>query len=102
MSPRCTTAGVRAHASALTPADFYASGVKVLGFSAAEAGLQARKVLVYIPGRVSERTLCELESLGWELEPRPLIRPPREGVQQQFVDQYTKLHVRDHDRICLC
>lgn len=77
-----------------TRSDVYADAIKVLGHSADAARVQARKVLIYTPDTVSERVLCELGALGWELEPRARIEPPYAGVFPQYRDQYTKLHVR--------
>ena len=60
--------------------------------------INARTILIYLPDRVSKRTLCFVEAAGWELHLHPvsLILPPHQGkdIRHTFVDQYTKLSIQ--------
>ena len=71
--------------------DSYGLALRVLGFSLDQAKVQGRRIVIYIPGHVAPRVLCEVKASGWELRPVDRIPPPKEGTADQFRDQYTKL-----------
>ncbi|KAF8267129.1 nucleotide-diphospho-sugar transferase [Lactarius quietus] len=75
--------------------DLYTIPAATLGHSIQKAGTSARRILTYIPGRLSARALCILRAAGWELQEVELIQPPHEGagIGYRFVDQYTKLRL---------
>jgi len=75
--------------------DLYTIPAATLGHSIQKAGTSARRILTYIPGRLSARALCILRAAGWELQEVKLIQPPHEGagIGYRFVDQYTKLRL---------
>jgi alpha-N-acetylglucosamine transferase len=57
-------------------------------------------ILIYIPGRLSSRTLCFVPEVGWTLHPVPFIFPPQgKNVTSRFQDQYTKLNVWTLDAV---
>ena len=55
---------------------------------------------MYLPEKVSNYTLCRVQSAGWELLPVELIPPPDGGkdVYWRFLDVYTKLRIWTLDR----
>ena len=75
--------------------DGYASSVATLGYSLTKVNTDARKIVIYLPERVSKATLCYLREVGWEPHAVDLIKPPNngEGVWPAFIDQYTKLRI---------
>ncbi|KAI0038119.1 glycosyltransferase family 8 protein [Auriscalpium vulgare] len=75
--------------------DLYTTPVATLGHSLTAASVSARRILLYIPGRLSERSLCIVRAVGWEPHPVAYIPPPHagKGVHWRFVDQYTKLNM---------
>ncbi|KAI0045248.1 glycosyltransferase family 8 protein [Auriscalpium vulgare] len=81
--------------------DLYTTPVATLGYSLAATGVSARRILMYIPGRLSTRSLCIVEAAGWELHPVSLIPPPHDGhdIVPRFSDQYTKLNLWKLDSI---
>lgn len=81
--------------------DAYAVAVATLGHALTKVNTDARKVVIYLPERISETTLCYLREVGWELYPVDLIEPPDhgKGVWPAFIDQYTKLRVWTLDTI---
>ncbi|KAA1470683.1 nucleotide-diphospho-sugar transferase [Dentipellis sp. KUC8613] len=60
-----------------------------------------RRLLLYIPGRISSRSLCLARAVGWTPHPVSFIPPPHNGadVFYRFVDQYTKLALWTLDQI---
>ena len=72
-----------------------------LGHSLTKVNTDARKIVIYLPERISKPTICYLEQVGWELHPVNLIEPPDHGngIWPAFVDQYTKLRVWTLDSI---
>lgn len=79
----------------------YVPGLLTLGQSLIDTQTTARRVILYFPANVSERTLCQLRSLGWELHPIDRIAPPDDGkgIYYRYVDQYTKLQVWALDKL---
>jgi alpha-N-acetylglucosamine transferase len=81
--------------------DGYAVAVATLGHALAKVNTDARKVVIYLPERISKATICYLKEVGWELHAVDLIEPPDhgKGVWPAFIDQYTKLRVWTLDTI---
>jgi hypothetical protein len=81
--------------------DSYVFSLVVLGHTLKQHHIHARKILIYLPDRISKRTLCFVQAAGWELHPVEYIPPPHggKGVHWSFVDQYTKLNVWTLDKI---
>jgi hypothetical protein len=79
----------------------YSVAVATLGHALTKVKTDARKVVMYLPDRISQTTLCYLREVGWELYPVDLIEPPDhgKGVWPAFIDQYTKLRVWTLDTI---
>lgn len=79
----------------------YVTGVLTLKQSLQAVNVSARTILLYIPGRLSDNSLCRLGASGWELYPIERIPPPDSGrgVYHRFLDQYTKLHIWGLDKI---
>ena len=75
--------------------DAYGVAVSALGYSISKTSTSARKIVLYLPEKVSNYTLCRVEAAGWELLPVTVIPPPDggEGVFWRFLDQYTKLRI---------
>ena len=75
--------------------DAYGLAVSVLGHSISKTSTSARKIVIYLPEKVSNYTLCRVRSAGWELLPVEYIPPPDGGkdVFWRFLDQYTKLRI---------
>jgi len=81
--------------------DSYVFPLAVLGYTLKQHHINARKILVYLPGRISKRTLCFVQAAGWELHEVDFIPPPHGGkdIHHTFVDQYTKLNIWALDKI---
>jgi hypothetical protein len=81
--------------------DAYAIGVSTLGHSLSKVNSTARKILMYIPDRLSTYTLCHVQAAGWELHPVAYVAPPNNGtgIYWKYVDQYTKLRLWTLDQI---
>lgn len=81
--------------------DSYVFPLAVLGYTLKQHQVNARKILIYLPNRVSKRTLCFVKAAGWELHPVDFIPPPHQGkgIHYTFVDQYTKLNIWTLDQI---
>ena len=81
--------------------DSYVFPLAVLGHTLKQHHVDARKIIIYIPSRISERTLCFVQAAGWELHPVEYIPPPHGGrdIHYTFVDQYTKLNIWKLDQI---
>ena len=81
--------------------DGYAAAVATLGYSLTKVKTDARKIVIYLPDRISKATLCYLKEVGWEPYPVGLIEPPDHGngIWPAFIDQYTKLRVWTLDTI---
>jgi len=77
--------------------DAYGVAVSALGHSLSKTSTvtSARKIVIYLPEKVSNYTLCRVKSAGWELLPVEYIPPPDGGkdVFWRFLDQYTKLRI---------
>jgi inositol phosphorylceramide glucuronosyltransferase 1 len=73
----------------------YAPAILTLGHSLTSANVSARRILLYLPDRISSRTICLASAAGWTLHPVPFIPPPHngEGIFPHFSDQYTKLNI---------
>ena len=80
--------------------DAYGVAVSVLGHSISKTSTSARKIVIYLPEKVSNYTLCRVKAAGWELLPVKYIPPPDGGkdVFWRFLDQYTKLRIWALDR----
>ncbi|KAI0063802.1 glycosyltransferase family 8 protein [Artomyces pyxidatus] len=81
--------------------ELYTTPVATLGHSLKTVDISARRILMYIPGRLSERSLCIVRAAGWELHAVPFIPPPHSGhdIVPRFSDQYTKLNLWTLDQI---
>ncbi|KAI0063801.1 nucleotide-diphospho-sugar transferase [Artomyces pyxidatus] len=81
--------------------DLYTTPVANLGHSLNAVDAYARRILLYIPGRLSERSMCIARAVGWELHAVPFIPPPHDGkgIHYRFVDQYTKLNLWKLDQL---
>lgn len=92
--PTSNTSSDRAVVSSLYT-DSYATAVIALAHSLHRANVSARLILIYLPSRISPRTLCLASAAGWTPHPVPYIPPPRggAGTPAHFRDQYTKLNV---------
>lgn len=80
--------------------DSYVYAIATLGHSLKKADVNAKKILMYMPDRISKRSVCIVKAAGWELHPVDLILPPHNGagVHHSFVDQYTKLSMWKLDK----
>ena len=80
--------------------DAYGVAVSALGHSISKTSTNARKIVLYLPEKVSNYTLCRVKSAGWELFPAEYIPPPDGGkdIFWRFLDQYTKLRIWTLDR----
>jgi alpha-N-acetylglucosamine transferase len=80
--------------------DAYGVAVSALGYSISKTSTSARKIVIYLPEKVSNYTLCRVQSAGWELLPVEYIPPPDggQGIFWRFLDQYTKLRIWTLDR----
>lgn len=81
--------------------DSYVFAIATLGHSLRKAEVNAKKILMYMPDRISNRSLCIVKAAGWDLHPVELIPPPHNGagIHYSFVDQYTKLSIWKLDNI---
>lgn len=79
----------------------FVNATLVLGRSLQDAQIAARRIVLYFPERVSERSLCQLRATGWELRTIARIEPPNggKGIHSRFVDQYSKLRLWSLDTI---
>lgn len=80
----------------------YTLSLQVLGYSLQRANVQARRLLLYFPERISQKTLCILQAGGWETRPVETLKSKREGIPERYQDQFTKLRLwqqTDFDRI---
>ena len=79
----------------------YSIAVATLGHALTKVNTDARKIVIYLPERISKTTVCYLREVGWELFPVDLIEPPEhgKGIWPAFIDQYTKLRVWTLDTI---
>lgn len=75
--------------------DNYILPVTTLGYTLQANNISARRILMYIPERVSGKTECLAQAAGWELFPVDFIPPPKGGVGTlpHYRDQYTKLNL---------
>jgi len=69
--------------------------VFALGYSISKVSTSARKIVIYLPEKVSNYTLCRVRAAGWEPVPVQYVPPPDGGkdVFWRFLDQYTKLRI---------
>ncbi|KAK9898576.1 glycosyltransferase family 8 protein [Cystobasidium minutum MCA 4210] len=80
----------------------YTLSLQVLGYSLQRANIQARRLLLYFPERISQKTLCTLQASGWETRPVETLKSKREGIPERYQDQFTKLRLwqqTDFDRL---
>ena len=75
--------------------DSYIFPLAVLDHFLKQHRINARKILIYLPHRISQRTLYFVKAAGWGFRPVPFIPPPRggKGVHRTLVDQYNKLNI---------
>ena len=68
--------------------DCYVLPPAVLGHTLMRHRVNACKILISPPNRISKRTLRPAKTTGWELHPVALIPPPRRGknIHHTFVD----------------
>ncbi|KAI0650488.1 nucleotide-diphospho-sugar transferase, partial [Trametes meyenii] len=72
--------------------DAFAVPIATLGHSLNKVNSVARRIIFYLPSRVSPRALCIATMAGWEAFPVDRVDPPADGgVHQHFIDQFTKL-----------
>ncbi|EKM50574.1 glycosyltransferase family 8 protein [Phanerochaete carnosa HHB-10118-sp] len=81
--------------------DSYAPAVATLGHSLRRVNTSARLVLLYLPSKVSPKALCLATSSGFVAHPIERIPPPADGrgMNQHFIDQYTKLRLWSLDTL---
>lgn len=81
--------------------DAFAVTIATLGESLNKVNSTARRIVFYLPGRVSEQALCIASLSGFEPHPVPRVEPPAggEGVMLHFVDQFTKLSIWGFDKL---
>ena len=81
--------------------DSYVFPMIILGHTLKRHRVNARKILVYFPDRVSKRKLCFVKVPGWEPHPVTFIPPPHQGkgTCHTFVYRYTKLTIWTLDKI---
>ncbi|KAJ7199177.1 glycosyltransferase family 8 protein [Mycena pura] len=81
--------------------DEYALSVATLGQSLTSHNITERRIVIYIPGRLSSRSLCIAAAAGWEPVPVPYIPPPHngDGIFHHFADQFTKLNIWGLDKM---
>ncbi|KAI0375910.1 nucleotide-diphospho-sugar transferase [Pilatotrama ljubarskyi] len=81
--------------------DAFAVPIATLGHSLNKVNSSARRIVFYLPERVSPRALCIATVSGFEPYAVDRVDPPSEGrVHQHFIDQFTKLrlwHLADLD-----
>ncbi|KAI0677291.1 nucleotide-diphospho-sugar transferase [Trametes maxima] len=72
--------------------DAFAVPIATLGHSLNKVNSVARRIIFYLPSRVSPRALCIATMAGWEAYPVDRVDPPADGgVHSHFIDQFTKL-----------
>jgi len=81
--------------------DDFAFAVATLGHSLASHNITERRLVMYLPDRLSSRSLCIVAAAGWEPFPVAYIEPPHhgDGVHRRFADQFTKLNIWGFDKI---
>jgi len=81
--------------------DSYVFPLIVLGHTLKQHHVNARRILIYLPDRISKRTKCFVQAAGWELREVDFIPPPHggKGIHHSFVDQYTKLNIWTLDKM---
>ncbi|RDX53838.1 nucleotide-diphospho-sugar transferase [Lentinus brumalis] len=73
--------------------DAFAVPIVTLGHSLNRVKSKARRIVFYLPGRVSERALCIATASGFEPYAVERIAAPGDGVHGHFADQFTKLSI---------
>ncbi|OCH90581.1 nucleotide-diphospho-sugar transferase [Obba rivulosa] len=75
--------------------DTYATAIATLGHSLNKVNTTARRILLYLPDKVSARALCIASSTGFDPLPISRIDPPHggKGIYKRFIDQYSKLNL---------
>ncbi|KXS19252.1 glycosyltransferase family 8 protein [Gonapodya prolifera JEL478] len=78
--------------------DAYLDAAMALRYSIRKRGTVARTIAAYVPKQLSNRSLCFLEAVGWELRPVPLIKAPDPGdgrkiADDRFKDLFSKLQL---------
>ncbi|KAF8522452.1 glycosyltransferase family 8 protein [Hysterangium stoloniferum] len=81
--------------------DIYITPVTTLGYSLQKQDVHAKRILIYLPDRISVETKCLAEAAGWELHPIERISPPHNGhgTPKHYLDQYTKLNIWKMDAL---
>jgi glycogenin glucosyltransferase len=75
--------------------DNYILPITTLGYTVQVHNISARRILMYLPERISNKSLCLAQAAGWELFPVHFIAPPKNGKDTltHYRDQYTKLNL---------
>ncbi|RPD66911.1 nucleotide-diphospho-sugar transferase [Lentinus tigrinus ALCF2SS1-6] len=73
--------------------DAFAVPIVTLGHSLNRVNSKARRIVFYLPDRVSERALCIATASGFEPYAVERIGAPVDGVHGHFADQFTKLSI---------
>ena len=81
--------------------DEYTTAIITLGHSLKAVNVTVPMILIYMPGRLSSRSLCLATTAGWSLHPVSHIPPPfgGKGINWLYGDQYTKLTIWTLDSI---
>ena len=90
-SPTTANQTRRAFFSALYTDNKYLGGALLLGYSLKKYHPQYPMYMMHFDKALSERTMCSLRQVGWQLRPVVHIPPPLSGYATQFVHQFNKL-----------
>ncbi|KAJ7199175.1 glycosyltransferase family 8 protein [Mycena pura] len=81
--------------------DEYALSVATLGQTLSSHNIIERRLVMYLPGRLSSRSLCIVAAAGWEPVPVARIPAPHhgEGITPRFMETYAKLNMWGFDKM---
>ncbi|CCM03924.1 uncharacterized protein FIBRA_06076 [Fibroporia radiculosa] len=79
--------------------DAFAPAVATLGHTLNSINSTARRIMIYLPDKVSRRAVCIASVSGFVPHPVARIPPPHSGVHRHFLDQYSKLQLWTLDSI---
>ncbi|KIJ36228.1 glycosyltransferase family 8 protein [Sphaerobolus stellatus SS14] len=79
--------------------DGYLTAVLTLGYSLRVSNITARKIMIYIPGEISQTSLCLAKAIGWTPHPVFYIAPPHKYIEDHFRHHYTKLNIWTLDKL---
>ncbi len=79
--------------------DAFAVPIVTLGETLNKVNSTARRIVFYIPGKVSDRALCIASASGFDAYAVERIAPPSDQVHGHFKDQFTKLSIWDFARL---